>query len=851
MRIPLSWLREYAEVPADATAEDVMADLVRVGLEEEDVHRPSDHISGPIVVGEVLSIESEPQKNGKLINWCQVRVAEEGKALSGEGISPDGVQGIICGAHNFKVGDKVPVTLPGAVLPGDFRIGVRQTYGHTSAGMIASAKELGLGDDHEGIIVLSEWGVDLPVGTDLIPVFGLDDEAAEISITPDRGYAFSIRGVAREYALATGTSFTDPAAQVEPLPATSNGFPVELDDERPIRGNDGCDRFVACKVTNIDPTRPTPQWMASRLRLAGMRSISLVVDISNYVMWELGQPLHFYDAAKLATKIVVRRAHEGETLTTLDGKERKLHTEDLLITDASGPIGLAGVMGGLDTEVTENTTEVLIEAAHFDPVSMGRTRRRHKLPSEASKRNERGVDPAMAPIAAQRAAELLVELAGGTIEPDVTDVNNTPQPVTIELPLGFANKLMGVDYSDAQIREAILGFGGSIEELHDADGALLSYQVTIPTWRSDMRLPEDVVEEIGRLVGFEHIPSTLPVPPPGRGLTHPQRRRRQVMAGFADAGLTEVLNYPFVSTEENEQFAGGTLHSGAQLALANPIAQQTKFLRQSLLPGLLGAAKRNISRGFRDLALYESGLVFLGKEQTGSKELPAMAVKPSDVELAQLESGIPDQPRHLAAVLVGHVHTPTAGAEARAWDYADAIDLAWLAARLVGASIEIQQGAHPAFHPGRCAQVVLTDGTVIGFAGELHPAMLAEQDLPERTQALELNLEKLIDAAPETVAATGLVTFPASNQDVALIVPKSESAAAVQKTLARGAGELLEDIWLFDTYAGPGIEEDKKSLAFGMRFRAADRTLTADEVSAQREAAVALASQEHQAVLRG
>lgn len=851
MRIPLSWLREYAQVPADATAEDVMADLVRVGLEEEDVHRPSDHVSGPIVVGQVLSIEAEPQKNGKIINWCQVRVAEEGQALTGEGISPDGVQGIICGAHNFKVGDKVPVTLPGAVLPGDFRIGVRQTYGHTSAGMIASAKELGLGDDHEGIIVLEQWGVDLPVGTDLMPVFGLDDEAAEISITPDRGYAFSMRGVAREYALATGTPFTDPAANVQPLPASETGFPVELADQSPIRGNAGCDRFVACKVTNIDPTLPTPQWMASRLRLAGMRSISLVVDISNYVMWELGQPLHFYDAAKLTEKIVVRRAHEAETLTTLDGKERKLSTEDLLITDGSGPIGLAGVMGGLATEVTDSTTEVLIEAAHFDPVSMGRTRRRHKLPSEASKRNERGVDPAMAPIAAQRAAELLVELAGGTIDANVTDVNNTPNPVTIELPLGFANELMGVDYTQEQIREAILGFGGSIEELHGADGTLLSYQVTIPSWRSDMTLPEDVVEEIGRLVGFEHIPSTLPVPPPGRGLTHAQRRRRQVMAGFADAGLTEVLNYPFVSAAENELFAAGTLHRGGQVSLANPIAQQTKFLRQSLLPGLLGAAKRNISRGFRDLALYESGLVFIGKDKTGTERLPAMAVKPTEAELQELESGIPDQPRHLAALLVGHEHTPTAGAQARAWDYADAIDLAWLAARLVGGNVAIKQGTHPAFHPGRCAQIVLADGTVIGYAGELHPAMLAEQDLPERVQALELNVEKLIEAAPETVVAKGLVTYPASNQDVALIVPKSESAAAVEETLATGAGELLEDIWLFDTYAGPGIDEEKKSLAFGMRFRAADRTLTADEVSARREAAVALAAERHHAVLRG
>ena len=394
MRIPLSWLREFVPVPADATAEDVMADLVTVGFEEEEVHRPLDEMSGPIVVGQVLEMVPEPQSNGKTINWCQVRVAPEGQpqTLTGEGIDPSGVQGIVCGAHNFSVGDKVIVTLPGAVLPGDFRISPRKTYGHVSAGMIASARELGLGEDHEGIIVLSRMGLDPEIGTDVLELLHLRDEAAEINVTADRGYAFSIRGVAREYAHATGTEFTDPASLVSPPEANQDGHEVRLEDQAPIYGVPGCDRFVARTVTGIDPTAPTPAWMSARLRLAGMRSISLPVDISNYVMWELGQPLHFYDREKLQGPIVVRRAHEGERLTTLDGKDRALSTEDVLITDDRGPIGLAGVMGGAETEVTDATTTVLIESAHFDPVSMGRTRRRHKLPSEASKRNERGVD---------------------------------------------------------------------------------------------------------------------------------------------------------------------------------------------------------------------------------------------------------------------------------------------------------------------------------------------------------------------------------------------------------------------------------------------------------------------------
>jgi len=414
VRIPLSWLREFAQVPADATAEDVMADLVKVGFEEEEVHRPTDELSGPIVVGQVLSLVKEPQSNGKTINWCQVRVVPEGQeqTLTGEGIDPSGVQGIICGAHNFVEGDKVVVTLPGAVLPGNFRISARKTYGHLSAGMIASVRELGIGDDHDGILVLSRIGLDPEIGTDAMELLGLYDQAAEINVTPDRGYAFSIRGVAREYAHATGTSFVDPASKVTAPATLQGGYGVKLNDDAPIYGKPGCDRFVARTVRGVDASRPTPPWMSSRLRLAGIRSISLPVDISNYVMLELGQPNHCYDLDKLSGDIVVRRAVTGEKITTLDDKERTLDVEDLLITDDSGAIGIAGVMGGAHTEVSDSTTNILVEAAHFDEVSIARSRRRHKLPSEASKRFERGVDWHVANVAAQRVVDLLVELAG-------------------------------------------------------------------------------------------------------------------------------------------------------------------------------------------------------------------------------------------------------------------------------------------------------------------------------------------------------------------------------------------------------------------------------------------------------
>ncbi|WP_102158150.1 phenylalanine--tRNA ligase subunit beta [Zhihengliuella halotolerans] len=847
MRIPLSWLREYAQVPADATAEDVMADLVKVGLEEEDVHRPSDELTGPIVVGQVLSLEKEPQKNGKTINWCQVRVVPEGQpqTLTGDGIDPSGVQGIVCGAHNFEVGDKVVVTLPGAVLPGDFRISPRKTYGHVSAGMIASVRELGLGEDHEGIMVLSDFGLDAELGADVFELFGLSDEAAEINVTPDRGYCFSIRGVAREYALSTGTEFVDPVSRITVADPAGQDYPVRLQDQAPIDGVPGCDRFVARTVRGVDATRPTPQWMASRLRLAGMRSISLVVDISNYVMLELGQPLHFYDAAKLRGPIVVRRADPGEKLTTLDEKVRELSTEDLLITDDRGPIGLAGVMGGAETEVGSDTSDVVIESAHFDAVSMGRTRRRHRLPSEASKRNERGVDFALADVAAQRAVDLLVELAGGTAEPTATDVREDPAAVVIDLPEGFASQLIGVDYTREQELAALAGVGADVEEY---DGGL---RVTAPTWRPDLAIKEDLVEEIARLVGYDQIPATLPVAPPGRGLTRAQQLRRRVLQGLADAGLTEVFCYPFVSTAQNNRF--GTPAEGEEVAavkLANPISSEFGYLRRSLLPGLLDAARRNHGRGFRDLALYEAGLVFEPGEQVGSAVLPPLGAKPADEVLEELYAGIPGQPWHVGGVLLGHEAPAAAGYAPRAWEWSDALDVARSVGDLLGVDLEVAQGAHQAFHPGRTAVLSLRSGEVVGYAGELHPKLLAEQDLPERAAAFELNLEEIMAAAADVVVSKPISTFPVSTQDVALVVDGGTVASDVLETLREGAGELLEEVALFDVYSGAGIEDGKKSLAFGLRFRAADRTLTADEASESRAAAVALAAERHGAVQR-
>ena len=526
-------------------------------------------------------------------------------------------------------------------------------------------------------------------------LLGLYDQAAEINVTPDRGYAFSIRGAAREYAHATGTVFTDPVSKVQVPQSLSGGYGVKLNDDAPIYGKPGCDRFVARTVRGVDATRPTPLWMTSRLRLAGIRSISLPVDISNYVMLELGQPNHCYDLDKLAGDIVVRRATAGEKITTLDDKERTLDVEDLLITDESGPIGIAGVMGGAHTEVSDTTTNVLVEAAHFDEVSIARARRRHKLPSEASKRFERGVDWQVADVAAQRVVDLLVELAGGTADEAGTDVGTAPDAVTIELPAEYAAARIGIDFTEEQILTSLEDLGAVVARTGNG------YTVTAPSWRQDLETQDDLTEEIARLVGYDKIPATLPVAPPGRGLTRVQQQRRRLIQALADAGLTEVLAYPFVSKAANDTF--GVPAEGAErkaLKLANPISEEHGFLRTSVLPGLIEVAKRNHSRGFRDLALFEAGLVFLPGEKLGTSAIPPLGVKPGDDVLDALYDGVPDQPLHLGAVLTGHDSPAAPGHAPRAWDWADAVDIARIAGDVLGVELLVSAGPASGLPPG-------------------------------------------------------------------------------------------------------------------------------------------------------
>ena len=845
MRVPLSWLREYVDVPTDASPEDVLEALVRVGFEEEDVHRFE--VTGPVVVGEVLSFEAEPQSNGKTIRWCQVQVAPEGETAADGGPA---VHGIVCGAGNFFVGDKVVVTLPGAVLPGPFPIAARKTYGHVSDGMIASAKELGLGDEHAGILRLSELGIDAPVGTDAIALLGLDDVAVEINVTPDRGYALSMRGVAREYSHSTGAAFRDPGLRPWGEVQPGSGFAVAVADDAPIRGRVGASEFVVRVVRGVDATAPTPPWMIARLTLAGIRSLGILIDITNYVMLELGNPIHGYDLDALSGGITVRRASAGEHLTTLDGKDRTLDAEDLLITDDSGPIGLAGVMGGGPTEMSDATRNVLVEAAIFDTVSIARTARRHKLPSEASRRFERGVDPLIPFVAAQRVVDLMVELAGGAADSLGGALFTTYQRPAIALPSTFVSGVIGVDYEPARVRGALEMIGCVV------DDSSAGWDVTPPSWRPDLTDKWTLAEEVARIEGYDHIPSVLPTPPSGRGLTEAQQGRRRVANALAAAGFVETPSFPFTTEALNDLHGSVSGEHLPSIKLANPLDGQAPFLRRSLIPALLQAAHRNLSRGLTDLAIFETGSVFLPEPgvEYGTSFVPPLAERPSDEVLAELNASIPPQPRHVAVLLTGNLAPKQPGRAAEPADLGAALDAVRVIAASAGVSVDVAQGARAALHPGRTG--VLSVGgpdqtrVEVGYVGELLPAVAEASDLPGRVIVAELNLDLLLSLVSSRVVAASLSGFPAATQDVSLVVDADVPAAEVRAALEHGAGELLESARLVDDYRGTGVSEGSKSLTFALRFRAPDRTLTAAEATDAKLAGVAVAAARFSATIR-
>ncbi|MFB9909518.1 phenylalanine--tRNA ligase subunit beta [Allokutzneria oryzae] len=831
MRIPVSWLADLVALPEGTTPEQIAEAFVRVGLEVEELH-PLATVTGPLVVGRVMEIE-ELTEFKKPIRYCKVDVGN----VEEDGETPR-PQMIICGARNFREGDTIVAALPGCVLPGGFAISERKTYGRMSQGMICSVAELALGEDHSGILVLPP-GTAEP-GDDAMEVLGLADTVIELAVTPDRGYCLSARGLARELACAFDADYRDPAL-IDVGEADDAVYPVQVEDL------DGCRRFVLRRVTGLDPTSPTPWWMRRRLMLAGIRPISLAVDVTNYVMLETGHPLHAFDTTTLKGALVVRRAVAGEKLSTLDGASRELDPDDLVICDDSGPISLAGVMGGASTEIGDATTDVLLEAANWEPASIARVARRHKLPSEASRRFERLVDPALPPAALELAAQLLVRYGDAQIERGRTDVGRPLLPAAVTIPLALPDRVAGVNYGRGVTARRLSQIGCRIEVGSSEDGTAVVVAEP-PTWRSDLNLPADLVEEVLRLEGYHTIPSVLPPAPAGRGLTAAQRRRRTVSRALAATGHVEVLPMPFVSPQTWDAF--GLAEDDPRrrtVSLLNPLEADRPELAGTLLPGLFDAVQRNVSRGMRDLALYQLGQVVLPDErQVPAPELPVDR-RPTDAELATLLAALPKQPLHVAAVFTGQRERAGWWGKGRAASWSDAVEAARTVGHAAGVELTVAAGELAPWHPGRCAELRVGD-TVVGHAGELHPKVVEALGLPVRTCAMELDLDALplTDERPSPVVSP----YPPVLLDLALVVDAAVPVADVTASVVAGGGDLLEDVRLFDVYTGEQLGDGKRSLAFSLRFRAPDRTLTVEEATEARDAAVALAAERTGATLR-
>ncbi|OBF42923.1 phenylalanine--tRNA ligase subunit beta [Mycolicibacterium peregrinum] len=830
MRIPFSWLREAVRAGApdwDASVEELEETFIRIGHEVEEII-PIGPVSGPLTVGRVAEIE-ELTEFKKPIRACKVDVGVQN--LDGE------FRDIVCGATNFAVGDLVVVALPDTVLPGDFKIATRKTYGRVSDGMICSASEMNLGVEGAGILVLPE-GTAEP-GTPAADILGLDDVVFHLAITPDRGYCLSVRGLAREIACANDLEFVD-LADVTPLPAEGEAWPLT------VQPGTGVKRFGLRPVTGIDPAAVSPWWMQRRLMLSGIRAISPAVDVTNYVMLELGHPMHAHDSSLITGGFDVRFARDGEKVVTLDDVERTLNSADVLIVDDVATAAIGGVMGAGTTEVRDSTTDVLLEAAVWDPAAVSRTQRRLHLASEAGRRYERSVDPAISVAALDRCATLLAEIAGGTVEPKLTDWRvdgrtDWSQPA-VEIPADLPDRTAGVDYAEGTTARRLIQIGAEV-----TGSDLLT--VTPPSWRPDMRQRADLVEEVLRLEGLESIPSVLPTAPAGRGLTPVQKRRRAIGKSLALAGFVEVLPTPFLPAGVFD--AWGLAADDARrntTKVLNPLEADRPALATTLLPGLLEALGRNVSRGSADVALFGIQQVVHPTEQTRSVERIPNDRRPTDDEIAGLDASLPHQPQHVAAVLTGLREPAGPWGPGRPVEAADAFEAVRVIGRAAGVEFTFRAAQELPWHPGRCAEVLVGDA-VVGYAGQLHPAVVERTGLPKGTCAVELDL----DAVPivETLPAPKVSPFPAVFQDISVIVADDVAAAAVVDAVRDGAGELLEDVRLFDVYTGPQIGEGRKSLTLALRFRAADRTLTEDEASAARDAAVAVATERVGAVLRG
>ena len=775
MKVPIGWLADFIELPTRDPLE-LERILVSLGHEVESIEEIRPAFEG-VIVGRVE--EAGPHPNADRIRFC--RVYDGSQTLD-----------VVCGAWNFEAGAVIAYAQVGSRLGVDadrpMEVGRREIRGVVSNGMIASARELGLGDEHEGILVLDRLGAAGPgdVGRPLEEVLNLSETVLDVSITTNRGDCMSIRGLARELA----AYWQIPLEDIDPRPPCG---PEESDFRVTIEDRGACPRFVAHQIDGAS-VGPSPLWMQLRLLAVGQRPISNVVDVSNYVMWELGHPIHTFDAAAIAERhIVVRRSEEGETLTTLDGAERTLVPGDILVADPSGPIALAGVMGGASTEVSDGASGILVEAAHWHPPSILSTSRRLGLRSEASARFERGVDPNLSGMAAARAAELIAVTAGGVPRAAAVDAYPAPvRPWKIHLRARDVSRLLGPDPSFEESLALLrrLGFGAPAS----AGG---SAEITVPTHRSDVTRPADLTEEIARLHGYDRFPDLVRRGRNG-ALTPAQAAARRLREALVGAGLTEAQTLSFLGQADLDALGlpeGDPRRRG--IRLKNPLREEESILRTTLLPGLIAAAARNAARGLKTVRLFETGRVFWS------------APDPEDPR-------IPHQPMHLAAVM--------SGPEADAFAAAGMVDLA---ARVTGRRLEMRQEALPMFHPGRSA-AVLCGGGPIGAAGELHPALVRRSGLSGRSAAVELALDPLL-AGGRGWKMEEVSTFPPLVFDMAFIVPDPVPAARLLEVMEQSAGPHLEGLELFDEFRGGSIPAGRRSLAVRVTLRAMDRTLSDQE----------------------
>lgn len=817
MKLPISWINEYVKFPKNTKPEVIVKNLVSLGYEVESVEIFGD-VSGPLVVGKVENIEILTEFK-KSIRYCKVNIGNK-------------INGVICGASNFVEGDLVVVALPGATLPGEFKISERETYGKISQGMICSAKELGFSDNHEGIIVLPK---PIKIGANAKEILGLGETVLDISVLPDRGYAMSVRGIGRELALSMGVKFIDPINQKVGKVKKSTKLKTKIISK-------SASKIALVSLTDYNTDSRTPIFMQNRLAQSAIRLISLPVDITNYLMLEIGQPLHAFDADKVSGNIQIRNAKKGEVIETLDHVKRKLNETDLVIADGKKAVSIAGVMGGLESEITGKTKNVIIESAIFDRGTISKTSRNLKLPSEASKRFERGTDPAINEFCAILAAQYLAKYGNAKIKGIAID-KKPSKTHHITFHKSEFKRLTGFDLSPNVIEKIFKDLGINFSK---SSG---KYKISAPSWRYDLNNQADLVEELIRIWGYDKIPSRLPQTHLGKGLTDSQKKIKALSIKMASLGSNEVLNYPFISQAQIDNLGVNKSDKRRQLVrLANPLSEEAPYLRTSLFPGLFTAATRNISRGIDNVSIFEQGSAFFSSKKSVKRVSPKLLKRPSNKELDDLNDLLPLQPRLMAGLFIGNRGFSGWHKEDTPFQWHHPIEIVDQLGKELGIEITVKNVQFAPFHPGRCAEVSI-GGVVIGHAGQFNPSSLEKYGLLGNVFGFEIDIDLLIQES-SSITAPVFSVMPIVKEDLAFVVAQDVSASSVVRTIKKSAGVVLEEVRLFDVYEGSNLGLGKKSLAFNLRFRASDRTLETDEIAKIRVKVIKAVEQTHGGSLR-